>query len=157
MRILVLSDCHGSLRNAEEAIERHPDIKKVFYLGDGAEAIAELQGFYSDRNFYIVSGNCDPFSSFADSGQTVIEGKRIFYTHGHRYSVKYGTQMLYEIAKNVGADLALYGHTHIAKEEYCDGIYMINPGALSHSREGGPGYAIVDVTEKGIVTTFIKL
>ena len=157
MRILVMSDCHGALRNAERAIEAHPDIKKVFYLGDGADEAAGLQAFYGDRTFYIVSGNCDPFSSFQNFGETVIEGKRIFYTPGHRYSVKYGTDTLYETARNRGVDLALYGHTHIAKEEYRDGIYLVNPGALSHPREGGAGYAVIDVTSKGIVTTFMKV
>lgn len=157
MRILVLSDCHGAVRNAERAIEAHPDIKKIFFLGDGADEIAELQSFYEDRSFYIVSGNCDPFSSFPAFGETIIEGKRILYAHGHRYSVKYGTEMLLDIAKNIGADLALYGHTHIAKEEYRDGIYIVNPGALNHSRNGGNGYAIIDVTKKGIVTSFMRI
>lgn len=157
MRILVLSDCHGALRHAERAIEAHPDIKKIFFLGDGADEVFGLQSFYSDRTFYIVSGNCDPFSTFPNFGEVVIEGKRILYTHGHRYSVKYSTEMLFEIAKNINADLALYGHTHVAKEEYRDGIYLVNPGALNHSREGGNSYAIIDVTSKGIVTSFMKI
>ena len=41
-------------------------------------------------------------------------------------------------------------------EEYREGIYMVCPGALGNSIDG-PGYAIIDVTEKGIVTNLLKL
>ena len=157
MRILVTSDAHGSVRDLENLIEKYSDIKHIFYLGDGVEAVAEIQQFFSDRNFYLVSGNCDFSSQFRGIGEAVINGVRIIYTHGHRYGVKYGTEKLFELAKFAGAKLVLYGHTHIQREEYKDGIYVVNPGALHGAREGREGFAIIDVSNEGIVTNLLKL
>ena len=157
MRILVISDCHMAVANAERAIAKHPDIKNVFFLGDGAESIDGLKTFFPDKSFYIVSGNCDMFTTFPDYEETVLNGVRIVYLHGHRHGVKYGTENLFNLAKNVNASLVLYGHTHIMKQEYRDGIYVINPGALSGSREGPNGYTVIDVMPEGCVPSFMKI
>jgi putative phosphoesterase len=156
MRILVMSDAHGQIRGAEKALEAHPDAKQVFYLGDGSDKIHELKSFYPDRNINIVSGNCDFNSNFMSRGEAVVNGIRILYTHGHRYNVKYGIQLLYDEAKTIGAKLVLYGHTHVSKIEYIDGIYFVNPGALSRSRDGHESYAVIDITDKGIMPIIIK-
>lgn len=157
MRILVMSDGHGATNNAEKALLSHTDAKHVFYLGDGADKIDKLSGFYPDRIFHIVSGNCDYGSEHILRGEEMINGVRILYTHGHRYNVKYGTGVLLDEAKTIGAKLVLYGHTHISKVEYIDGIYLVNPGALSHSREGKESYAVIDITDKGIMPITIKI
>lgn len=157
MRILVMSDCHMAIANAERVLEKHGDIKHVFFLGDGASAIDEMKSYHTDKSFHIVSGNCDMFSTFPDYGETVIDGVRIAYMHGHRYGVKYGTESLFKLAQSINASLVLYGHTHIASVEYRDGIYVINPGALSGSREGPNGYAVIDVTSQGIVPSIMKI
>ena len=157
MRILVLSDCHGNRRALETVLDRHNDIKKVFYLGDGVEAVDEMKIFYPDKTFYIVSGNCDWNSAYPSYGEAVIEGVKIIYTHGHRHNAKYGTERLYETARNVGATLVLYGHTHAAKEEYRDDVYIINPGALSGPREGREGYAVVDISSAGIMPSLLDV
>lgn len=152
-----MSDCHGLRRAIEKVLDKHEDIKKVFYLGDRTNDIEAVRDFYSDREFFIVSGNCDWNSDYPTYGETVIEGVRIIYTHGHRYNVKYGTEELFQTAKTAGAKLALYGHTHVAREEYRDGIYLINPGALNGAREGREGYAIIDITVKGIMPSLINM
>ncbi len=154
MRILVLSDCHGSHRTVEKALDAHTDIKKVFYLGDGVSTVEEIQRFYPDREFNIVSGNCDWHSSYPVYGETVIEGVRVIYTHGHRYNVKHGTERLYEAAQNAGASLALYGHTHEARVEYRDGIYLVNPGA-SNGAYNGSCYAVIDISKAGIMPSLM--
>ena len=157
MRILVISDCHGAQRSLEEIIDRHPDIKKVFYLGDGVAQVEEVMHFFPDRDFKIVSGNCDWNSTYRSYDETIFSGVKIIYTHGHSHGVKYGTERLLEAAKNVGATLVLYGHTHIAKVEYCDGIYLVNPGAVNGSREGKNGYAIIDISSAGIMPSIMKI
>ncbi len=157
MRILVMSDCHGNRRALTTVLDRHEDIKNVFYLGDGVRDLDEVKQFYNDKTFYVVSGNCDWSSPYPTYGEVVLEGVRIMYTHGHRYGVKYGTERLYETAVNIGAKLVLYGHTHIAREEYRDGIYLINSGALNGAREGREGYAIIDISSAGIMPSLMKL
>ena len=157
MRILVMSDCHGSRRAVETVLSRHDDINNVFYLGDGVEDFLKATEFFKNKNYYIVSGNCDWNSMYSDYGEMVLDGVRVIYTHGHRYDVKYGAEKLYETAVNTKAQLVLYGHTHIAESTYRDGVYLINPGALRAARDGKEGYAIVDINSKGIVTSLMKL
>ncbi len=157
MRILVMSDCHGSKRAVETVLSRHEDINNVFYLGDGVEEFLQVTEFFKNKNYYIVSGNCDWNSMYPTYGETVLDGVTVIYTHGHLYGVKYGTEKLYEAAVTCKAKLVLYGHTHIADSKYRDGVYIVNPGALRASRDGKEGYAIVDINQKGIVTSLMKL
>ena len=157
MRILVMSDCHGSKRAVETVLFRHSDINTVFYLGDGIEDFFAVAEFFKGKNYYAVSGNCDWNSLYPSLGEAVLEGVRIIYTHGHRYGVKYGNEKLYEAAVNTKAQLVLYGHTHKAEAVYSDGIYFVNPGALHGARAGHEGYAVIDITEKGIVPSLMRL
>lgn len=71
-------------------------------------------------------------------------GHTLFATHGHRYDVYYGTQELAVRAKALGADIALYGHTHISTAEDRNGILILNPGSCTRPRGGQtPSYAVV--------------
>jgi putative phosphoesterase len=72
------------------------------------------------------------------------------------HSVKSGLGRLIEKAKSVKADLVLYGHTHVSKTEYVDGIYFVNPGSLSRAVEGRTGYALIDIVSSGIMPLLIR-
>lgn len=151
MRILVMSDCHGRISPVRRALENEPEAVNVFYLGDGARQVYELSKEYSTRKFYIVRGNCDPFCDFPESGVVTLCGKNIFYTHGHRYGVKYDTGTLSVTAKETHADMALFGHTHISCIVYDDGLYLVNPGSVSEGRDGRQSYAVIDIMPSGIL------
>ena len=156
MKILVVSDLHRRKSNFERVLEKHKDITNVIFLGDGVEDADEISGFFAQKRFFLISGNCD-FSSLLPSSKIItLAGVDILATHGHTYGVKNGTERLYEAAKSMGVKLVLYGHTHIPKIEYKDGIYMVCPGALGNSSEG-PAYAIIDLDEKGIMPNILKL
>lgn len=157
MRILVMSDCHGAVTRVERALDAQPDAKHVFYLGDGANEVQSLAKFYPDRIFHIVKGNCDLGSELPLQGNVNINGVTIYYTHGHRNFVKQDTAVLKAIAQNFKAKIALYGHTHCASTEYCDGMYIVNPGALSGSRNGPESYAVIDILPNGIIPIIIKI
>ncbi len=121
MDILVFSDSHGRQSKIEEALARQ--IKKpdaVIFLGDGLRDMmnAETCGI----QIYSVSGNCDFGGFYADSNapieQYLILGdKRIFFTHGHKYGVKSTLSPLICEGAARGADIILFGHTHMAFEE----------------------------------------
>lgn len=157
MRILVVSDSHGRVSEIEKAIEAHPEAVHVFFLGDCTRDVEDLPFIYPDRSFHIVSGNCDFVSTYPSCSAVTLEGKRILFTHGHIHSVKSGLTRLKEEAKAEKADLVLYGHTHISKTEYADGIYYVNPGSLSRAAEGSAGYAVIDLTAGGIMPIHIKI
>ena len=157
MRILVLSDCHGSTYRLQKAIDAQPDAKNVFYLGDGVKEVEEIKEFYPDRKFHIVKGNCDWNSDLPTQGVAEINGTKILFTHGHKSFVKQSTAVLRCIAENLGAKIALYGHTHIANIEYENGVYCVNPGALSGSRNGSESYAVIDILPEGIMPIIINI
>lgn len=51
-----------------------------------------------------------------------------------------------------GADVAMFGHTHIPLIEYGDGIVVMNPGSISYPRQEGkrPSYILMDIDKKGM-------
>ena len=85
-----------------------------------------------------------------------ICGKKFFLTHGHRYSVKDGILKLKYKALETGADIVLYGHTHIAKIDYEEGIWYINPGSAAEPRDGSPSFAIIDIHGESIDPNLIR-
>ncbi len=159
MKCLIFSDSHGSSLYIEKAISMHRDAEVIFFLGDGLSDIERFTSRYPAVAFLPVRGNCDFSSLF--SGRTVskaeeitLEGRRIVYTHGDLYGVKYGDGGLLRLAEAKGADIVLYGHTHVPREQYItEGgrpIYLFNPGSIGLSYGNSPTYGIMDLTDKGI-------
>lgn len=154
MKILVVSDTHGDTFSLKSAIHAKPDAEVIIHCGDGNAEFESLRAFYPEKHFIGVRGNCDFCTSASNIETITLEGKKIFITHGHIYNAKYGLYNLVCAAREAGADLLLFGHTHNALEDYDDGLYIVNPGSC-HGY--GAGYACIDVTEKGIVTRHYKL
>ena len=142
MRILVISDSHGRCGRIEQAIEVQPTAKHIFFLGDCVADIEDYPFVYPDRTFYIVSGNCDYSSVYKSTDTAVVGGKKIFFTHGHHLSVKYGIGGLKAQAEIENADIVLFGHTHEPLSLYLpEGdesfgfkiqkpLYLFNPGSI---------------------------
>lgn len=153
MRLVAISDTHGRYSLIDRVLNKEPEAKEVFFLGDVVSDIEEVMPFYTDRNFHIVHGNCDYFSNYPLFGVVEYKTATVYFTHGHNHAVKSGTDCIYGAAKGVGATIALYGHTHVSSVEYKNGIYIINAGSPALPRNGRASYAVVDITEKGILPT----
>lgn len=152
MRILVFSDSHGHARNLQEALLRHPDITDVIHLGDGNRECESIADVFADHTFYAVCGNCDFACAAPGVRLEMFCGKQVMLTHGHLYGVKGGYYNIACAARERGADLVLFGHTHVAFAEYVDGLYLFNPGSLKDGR-----YGIVDISAAGILTRHMQL
>lgn len=73
-------------------------------------------------------------------------GHKIFLTHGHNYALYGGTGPLVHEALSQKADLAFYGHTHVASAEYYGHVLVLNPGSCALPRKGQmPCYARVSL------------
>lgn len=151
MRILIISDSHGDGRALTDVLLRHPDITTVIHLGDGLREAEDAVEQFPDHTFYLVHGNCDYGGIVPDARFEIIGGKKVFFTHGHRYQVKFGLYPYTCAAGERGADVALFGHTHIPFEDYVDGLYLFNPGSLRDGR-----YGIMDVSSAGIMLRHLK-
>ena len=154
MRILVVSDSHGSAYGLRRAIMAQPKAEVVIHLGDGEDDVARVKHQFPEKMFLSVRGNCDMGSQLPPAGEFTAEGVKIFYTHGHLYGVKSGQYTIVCAAREKGAQVLLYGHTHNAFTDYEDGLYMMNPGSVNGY---GASYGILDITPQGIVTNVVKL
>lgn len=154
MRILVVSDTHGDLVPLKRAVLSQTKAEVVIHLGDG-EGDADLAArSFPEKMFLQVRGNCDWGSQLPPAGEFEAAGAKIFYTHGHLYGVKSGDYRIISEARERGAKILLFGHTHQAREDYEDGLYIMNPGRLSGWE---PSYGTIDITPQGIVTNIVRL
>ena len=71
-----------------------------------------------------------------------VEGYKIFMTHGHNYGVRYTQEYIMEAAESQGANIALYGHTHIVDYRIGPPL-LLNPGSASRPRDDNRGSFIV--------------
>ena len=153
MKCLVFSDSHGNPFYMKRAIAKNPDAEVVFFLGDGlsdAEAAALND---CSRMWIAVRGNCDFCGIFRDRAVNKTEeitllGKKIMLTHGDLYGVKGGLENISMAARSRGADIVLFGHTHIPYERYEDGVYFFNPGSISQPHFS---FGILTLTEGGVL------
>ena len=154
MKACVFSDSHGLVGHMISVIKlEKPDI--CFFLGDGERDLARLEDNFPDLPIYAVRGNCDFNTELQRLILCNVEGVIIFATHGHLSNVKREDDfrtLIYQ-AKEAGADIALFGHTHYQYLAEHDGITLLNPGAAGYGYY--PGYAILNI-ENGTFTAELR-
>ncbi len=156
MRILVVSDTHNKHEYLDMAIEEvQPD--RIFHLGDGDGCEIYMEAV-AGCPVEIVRGNCDFASTLPAEVVMRVGAHVVMLTHGHYYQVNYGTEELIEAAREKGADVVMYGHTHVPEISEHHGVLVINPGSISYPRQRGkePSYAVVEVDEKGEFSSEIQ-
>lgn len=155
MKIMFISDIHGSAtwleRALEKAKEEQPD--QLVMLGDflyhgprnplpdgyDPKRVADILN-QNKHSIVAVRGNCDAevdqmlleFPMMADYAMLYVDGMRIYVTHGHGYHM----EQLPPLRKN---DIFIQGHTHIPVAE-CNqqGIHLLNPGSIALPKENNP-------------------
>ena len=151
MKCIVLSDTHGHIETAKRALRLNPDAEVVFFLGDGLEDIEFISNDCKNVAWICVRGNCDTYPYFKGEGvksveSITLEGKRIVLTHGHLYGAKSGIGALTYLAREEGADIVLFGHTHTPCEIYISEFekpfYLFNPGSASGY---DPGFGVIQL------------
>lgn len=159
MRIIAFSDSHRHSRSVHRLFEQTALTTDLYiFLGDGEGDLDDIPMLYPNKTVLCVSGNCDYYSMDPPVATVEVCGKKIVYCHGHLQHVGFGLSGLYGLAKDTGADLVLFGHTHERRCEYKDGVYYINPGSLGLPRDGlAPSYAAIDVLPAGILCTHAEL
>lgn len=158
MKILVISDTHGDISKAEEAIRLNKDIDLIIHLGDYFRDAIKLSKIFRDIPVEYVYGNSDFMIEDVQAEKLLdICGKKVFITHGHRYSVKWDYEKLFNKAQELHADMALFGHTHSPVIVSRDQCLILNPGSTSDPREDSDeSYAIIEI-ENGRIEPRIYL
>lgn len=154
MKILVMSDSHGDYAKMRRVVMAHSEAEMIIHCGDGEQQSDKLRWDFPDKAVCAVRGNCDWGSSLPLEEIITVENKKIMYTHGHIYRVKYGYDEIKQAAREKGADIVLFGHTHIPFCEYDDGLYVMNPGSI-----GGYGatYGVIEITPQGVITNIVEV
>lgn len=130
MKLLVFSDVHKNKARLLTILDKHNDVDLTISLGD-----SELKSeFLESRDIIAIKGNALFDPGFTNEHTIDIEGKRILLTHGHKYRVQNGIDKLYYKALEVQANIAFYGHTHIAAFDKVEGHLFINPGSVNNAR-----------------------
>lgn len=162
MKILVISDIHGRRDRLREALSIHKNADAVFFLGDGVRDIAHEDISSLGCVFAGVRGNCDGLSgseySYFNELKLDLGEYTVLMMHGHTHSVKSGIDRAVRYAAERGADILLYGHTHVAEERYLpdgteleDGyllprpMWIMNPGSLGEPRGDMPSYGLIQI------------
>lgn len=144
MVIGIISDTHRQPQMIKIAIEKLKDADIIMHLGDNTDDVKEIRDNFNGK-VISVKGNCD-FNVTAPSELIeIIEGKKFFITHGHKYGVKNDLTRLKYKALEVGADVVLFGHTHIPLMLKEEGIYFFNPGSASLSRKGPNSIGFISI------------
>lgn len=99
----------------------------------------------------MVAGNNDFFSDLPSEKIFRIGKHNVMITHGHRYYIGIGSEMLKREAVAEGADIVMYGHTHRPVIDISKDIIAINPGSLSYPRQENrkPSYIIMETDAQG--------
>ena len=151
MRIMVISDIHGSAYWCRKALERFDaeQADKLLILGDvlyhgprnalprdyDPQTTAALLNARREK-ILCVRGNCDgevdqmmlDFPIMAEYCLLCLGKHTIFATHGHHFHKGKLPPM------NAG-DILLHGHTHVPAWERVDDKLYLNPGSISIPKE----------------------
>ena len=155
MRIGVISDTHRIVSSIEQLEGLIKGLDILIHLGDNVDDILLIKKFYKGE-IINVKGNCDFCGETPNDRLEDISGKKFFLTHGHRYNVKESLAKLRYKALETGANIVLYGHTHIAKIDFEEGIWYINPGSASLPRDGDRSFAVISIDKEEIEPNLIR-
>ncbi|MEE0954398.1 MAG: metallophosphoesterase [Eubacterium sp.] len=149
MKILVVSDTHGYAESIELILPHEGHIDLLIHCGD-IEGQADYIRSLVDCPTIMVAGNNDWTMALDKEVTTKIDDYRVWITHGHRYGVSLGMEMLEDEAVSRNVDWCLYGHTHRPRLDTKGHITYFNPGSLAMPRQLGrtPTYGTIVIDQE---------
>ncbi|MCM1182653.1 MAG: metallophosphoesterase [Roseburia sp.] len=150
MRVLIISDTHRKNENYLKILPKLGKLDLVIHLGDIEGSEFTIQEAV-ECPVEMVAGNNDFFCELPSEKMLRIGKYCVMITHGHRYYIGMGNEMLKREAVAQGADIVMYGHTHRPVIDVSGNIIAINPGSLSYPRQENhkPSYIIMETDADG--------
>lgn len=114
----------------------------ILHAGDVSADAADLSYIFPHIPTRYVCGNCE-YSSVSPDLEIEADGKKIFLTHGHFYNVKneISCTTLINRARGIGADIAVFGHTHNPLCTNLGDLIILNPGSAKY----GKTYGVIEI------------
>jgi len=151
LRVGVVSDSHRRFGNVPAMRAQCGRLDWLLHAGDhlaDAARIASDLGVDRSRVRAVV-GNCD-FPA-TEPAELLLElgGVKLLMVRGHHHGVNAGPQRLLYRAHEVGARVAIFGHSHIPFLEDVGGVLLLNPGSLSLPRrpQDPPSCAVLEIAD----------
>lgn len=145
MRLLITGDIHGRNDILEKVLKQEPTFDLHLNTGDLGLDLQTIE----NAKMIAVKGNTDYYLDLPTERMIEFKGLKILLTHGHLQNVKYGLNELILMAKEMDADICIFGHTHDAFYRSIDNIIFINPGALTGQKN--KTYAVYEKEKVSIV------
>lgn len=153
MKIIILSDSHGNTQALVDAVfDENPQL--ILHLGDHEKDCKKLREVFPQISLRAVRGNCDLHPREPEYDEFVVENKRVFMTHGHLYGVKTGLDSILNTAMSRGADILLFGHTHIPYQKTAEGLLAVNPGSIGTTPKT---YAVLEIEHGAVQCKIVGL
>lgn len=153
MIIGVISDTHNSIARTQRAMKMFHEHNCDLLLHCGDLANTAIVKLCSQLTFHFVIGNHDDElvlqQAAVEHGATChgelmdlsIGGRRIMMSHGHLKSSM-------KAMETAAPDYHLFGHSHVALDEFESSTRRINPGALFRTKH--PSIAIIDTESNDV-------
>jgi len=155
VRIGLISDTHGQLRNA--VLEAFEGVDRILHAGDvgDLDILATLEVI---APVDAVFGNTDGFLARSRLGAQVvrrIENRTVVVVHGDQYGAPTPARLH---AAWPDADVVVFGHTHKATLETLGSTLFVNPGAAGPARiDLRPSVAVLSLGEDPPDVRFIEI
>ncbi len=136
MKLLVVSDSHGSVKRLQSAIDAETPFDCLIHCGDGVRDLIYTVVPPGVR-VLKVSGNIDLSVVFDMDRRLVetIDGYRFLITHGDMQGAHHDFLGLMREGRAERCDAVLFGHTH--RQYYHGGEPLLfNPGAMQSGLYG---------------------
>lgn len=158
-RIVAFSDSHGDRKQLERAICQAYEagrVDELLFLGDGVRDWEQVTSYlpyqYPQASTRHVLGNNDMGCQGVDDILFEVNGVRMYACHGQWAGVKTSLTRLMFKAMQHQAQVAFYGHTHVAAIEEANGVLTVCPGSVRDTyRRTSCAYAEVIVEDDGQV------
>ncbi len=157
MRIMVVSDTHGRIKDVVDQYQKFKNIDMIIHLGDYHRDALRIKELVNSK-MVCVKGNTD--GEFSEKSYKVIEieGHKILLTHGHMEKVKSNLLQLYYKTVSLSCDAVLFGHTHIPVNIRNKGILFLNPGSPTMPKGGNPpSFALIDLQRQSVSSEIVSL
>ncbi|MEW6244653.1 MAG: metallophosphoesterase [Bacillota bacterium] len=148
MRVGVVSDTHGDAHAIKRVTRQLKGVQYLCHAGDHWKDGFQITSRLSVPGI-AVRGNCDRWTDVPEEMLQDFLGITVLITHGHAYSVKRGYERIVQRAKEVGATLVVFGHTHVACKLEIEGVTLFNPGSPESPRGGTPPSCGIIQFERG--------
>jgi len=172
MKILVISDTHGSLDRTIKifSLVENPDL--VFHIGDilyhgPRNPIPEdynpskLAEFLRGKKIKYVRGNCDADVDIMLLGLSEIPRVDVEYIENFKILMMHGDQLnendILDVLKRHKCNVLIHGHTHIPKILKKEGFVIFNPGSPSIPKKGNGSFGVIEIAKNLMIFKLLNM